>query len=409
MSLFRNKNFVVMWTGQLATIFGNRFSEIAIPLLVLQLTGSSLSAALVVVCSQLAPLLLSLPAGSYVEARSKKKIAMGADAVSFFTMLSLVVLVMINEVTIWTLAFALFVLGASGVFFRVSFVAMVPGVAGRGKLVEAHTYFEGADALSTLAGPVFAGLVLSAFGAVWALAVDAFTFFISFLGILFLTVSEKRREERREIIHWTGHFSLRGISLLVKNPLQTFVTFHQAVLSFTTTAITLTVIVYTSVVLDFSEWQTGVVLSAAGAGNLIGVFVLNKLSRLSWRVLYGGLMAISAAGIFLIMGSSHLFILSLGMFLFDGALSVAFVINGTARQAITPDSFLARVGGAGLLLGGVAAIGGTLFAGSVSEIIDPRAALGFCGCLLLFASIIAFTFKNGKRSVRELEPINLDE
>ncbi|MGD7045933.1 MFS transporter [Jeotgalibacillus proteolyticus] len=409
MNLLQNRNFIVMWIGQLATILGNRFSEIAIPLIVLQLTGSPLNAALALVCQQLAPLLLSLSAGNFAEGRSKKKIAMGADAVSFLTMLLLAGMVLINELTLWTLGAALFILGAAGVFFRVSFGAMVPGVAGRSRLVEAHTYFEGADAVSTLAGPVLAGLVLSAFGAVWALAVDAFTFFISFLGILFLTVSDKRKEEEKEGLTSKGDFSLNGISLLVKNPLQRFVTFNQAVLSFTTTAMTLTVIVYTTAVLDFREWQTGVVLSAAGAGNVIGVLFLHKLSRLSWRMLYGGLMGISAAGIFLIMGSSHLYSLALGMFLFDGALSVAFVINGSARQAITPDSFLARIGGAGLLLGGTAAISGNLFAGGVSESADPRAVIGFCGFLLLFASVIAFTFKQGKRSVRELEPIDLDE
>ncbi|WP_202079087.1 hypothetical protein [Caldalkalibacillus salinus] len=115
MSLFKNKNFTVMWVGQLATIFGHRFSEIAIPLIVLQLTGSPWQAALVVVCSQIAPLVLSLPVGT---------------------------------TNIWIIAGSLLILGATGLLFRVSFGAMVPGVVGRKRLVSAHSYFEGADALT---------------------------------------------------------------------------------------------------------------------------------------------------------------------------------------------------------------------------------------------------------------------
>lgn len=104
MELYKNKNFVVMWVGQLATIFGNRFSEIAIPLIVLQLTGSPWQAALVVVCSQVAPLVLSLPVGDWVEYKPKRQIAMLAEAISFLTMSVLVIFVWLDLLNIWILA-----------------------------------------------------------------------------------------------------------------------------------------------------------------------------------------------------------------------------------------------------------------------------------------------------------------
>jgi len=302
--------------GQLATIFGNRFSEIAIPLIVLQLTGSAWHAALVVVCSQIAPLLLSLPAGSWVEGKPKRTVAMVGEAVSFLTMSILIVLVLFDQLTIWVLALGLLILGGAGVFFRLSFGVMVPGVVGRDRLVQAHTYFEGADAVSTLTGPMLAGIVLSTYGVVWALTIDAITFLISFFSIVFLTFNEKKQIKKSEKMNVkeSYHSSIEGLRLMVGNSYQRFTTINHAVLNFTTTAVTLTIIVYTSSTLQFSAWETGIVLSAAGAGNIIAVLVIHKLTSIRWRYLYGGLMAVSGGGLFLILSTDQLLFMMVGCF-----------------------------------------------------------------------------------------------
>lgn len=410
MSLLKNKNFFVLWFGQLATIFGNRFSEIAIPLIVLQLTGSPWQAALVVVCSQVAPLVLSLPVGTWVESKSKKQVAMSAEAISFFTMCTLVTFVLFDQLNIWILAGSLLILGTTGLFFKVSFGAMVPRVVGRERLVSAHSYFEGADAVSTLIGPVLAGFVLATFGVAVVLSIDAMTYFISFLGIVFLTFKEnKRMNSRKESLRKSYVSSVKSVKYLFGNSYQTFISIQHGVLNFTTTAVTLTVIIYTSQTLQFSAWQTGMVLSGAGAGNLIGVFLLNKINHFSWKFLYAGLMIVSSLGLLLILFTSNFPLIIFGMFLFDGALSMAFVVNGSARQAITPDNYLARISGGGFLLSGLVAVSGNLFAGGTAELIAPQISLVFCAFILLVASLISFSFKQGNKQLHNLKPIEFRE
>ncbi|UCZ51539.1 MFS transporter [Bacillus shivajii] len=410
MNLFKNKNFVIMWFGQLATIFGNRFSEIAIPLIVLQLTGSAWQAALVVVCSQVAPVIMSLPVGTWVEGKSKKLIALSAEAISFTTMALIVFFVWLDQLNIWILAGGLFVLGATGLFFRVAFGAMVPGVVGRKRLINAHSYFEGADAFSTFIGPVLAGIVLSSFGVAAVLTVDAFTYFISFLGILFLSFKEdKTISTRKQSTKKTYISSIKSFKYLIGNHYQSFITLHHGILNFTTTAVTLTIIIYTSQTLHFSEWQIGMVLSAAGVGNIIGVLLMNKLSCYKWKCLYAGLMIVSSIGLLLILLASNLPIIMLGMFLFDGALSMAFIVNGTARQAVTPDNYLARIGAGGILLSGVVAISGNLFSGGLAEAIAPEFPLAFCMFLLLVATIISISFKKGSKKLEDLKPVEFND
>lgn len=410
MELYKNKNFVVMWVGQLATIFGNRFSEIAIPLIVLQLTGSPWQAALVVVCSQVAPLVLSLPVGDWVEYKPKRQIAMLAEAISFLTMSVLVIFVWLDLLNIWILAGSLLILGATGLFFKVSFGAMVPGVVGRERLVSAYSYFEGADAISTFIGPVMAGLVLSSYGVATVLTIDALTYFVSLLGILFLTFKENNRKSTgKQPARKSYILSLKGIKYLFANYYQTFISIQHAILNFTTTAMTLSIIIYTSQTLNFIEWQTGMVLSAAGIGNLVGVFLLNKINQFSWKILYAGLMLVSSSGVLLILFTNELILIMLGMFLFDGALSMAFVVNGSARQAVTPDGYLARIGGGGILLAGLVAMGGNLFSGSIAESNDPQISLAFCAFLLIVATLISLFFKFGNKPLDKLIPIEFEE
>jgi Na+/melibiose symporter-like transporter len=403
--LFKNRNFLVLWIGQLATIFGNRFSEIAVPLIVLQLTGSPWKAALIAVCSRVVPLALSLQAGYWVDRHSKKKIAMGADALSFLAMSALVLCSYFNVLNIWTLAISLLLLGAAGLFYRVALSAMLPAIAGREQLVRAHNYIEGADAVSTLAGPVMAGAALSALGSAAVLGIDALTYLISFAALALLTYKEVPSvKERGE--GFKNALAFKEIKYLFMNPFQRFISFQQAVLNFASSCVVLAVIFYTSQSLGFSEWQTGAVLSAAGAGNLLGVFLLNKTVHLSWKILYGVLMAVSGLGLLLILLSGKFAVIAFGMFLFDGALSMAFVVNGSARQAITPDSFLARVAGGGILLSGLAAVSGTLFAGGVAESLHPRIVIAGCSILLFLAAAVSLSFKQGKSRLDKLEPMS---
>lgn len=405
MQLLKERNFFVLWVGQLASIFGNRFSEFAIPLIVLQLTGSPWQAGLVAVCSQVAPLVLAIPAGTWIENKSKKRIAMTAEIVRVFAMTGLVFAVSFDVINVWLMAWTLLIMGAAGVFFRISFNTMVPAIVGRKQLVQAHNYFEGADAISTLSGPALAGLVFATFGIGWTLAIDSVTFLISFIGIMLLQYDEKMKvtKERNSAYKDT----VKGLRYLIGNRIQRFITFNHVILNFSTTAVVLTVIIFANQTLELSVVRTGLLLSAAGVGNVAGVFLLSRLNGLSWGFLNGSIMLVSGVGVGLLVVTDSFITAALGMFLFDGALSMGFVVNGAARQAITPDDFLARVGSGGILLSGLVAVGGTLFAGGVSELLSPRVALGVCGLLLMLSTVVSWMVKEIRKPLHEVKPIEL--
>ena len=63
-TLWRNRDFVTLWSGQVVSALGARISAIAMPLLVLAQTGSPADAGLVAAAGTLPFLIAHLPAGS---------------------------------------------------------------------------------------------------------------------------------------------------------------------------------------------------------------------------------------------------------------------------------------------------------------------------------------------------------
>ncbi|MGE8205622.1 MFS transporter [Heyndrickxia sp. NPDC080065] len=395
--MLKERNFSILWLGQLVSIFGSRFSELVIPWIVLQVTNSPIKASIVAISMQMAPLLFSLPAGVWVENHSKKKIAMVSELARMIMMSLLVMMIFLGHFNLFVISSILFVSGIAGLLFRISMNTILPGIAGRTSLVEAHNYMEAADAISTLLGPLLAGVVLSYIGAAATLSIDAASFLISFISISVLTFIEREPSKRKINKKSLFKQGLSGVKYLFSTKIQRFITFNHIVLNFTTQAVSLLVIVLAKQDLQLSPTQIGFLLSGAGWGNLIGIFLMHHLKDIQWNKLYGSIMLASGCGIFIVAHSTNMWVIFLGMFVFDGALSMAFVINGAARQTLTPDQFLARVSSGGILLSSTVVILANSYAGIVSERMNSVWALLFCACILFINSVMSFVQKKLKK------------
>src|SRR2546428_756881 len=72
--LSRNRDFVLLWTGQAVSVFGTRVAAIAYPLLVLSLTGSAAKVGLVSFANWIPAVLFGLPAGALVDRWDRKRV-----------------------------------------------------------------------------------------------------------------------------------------------------------------------------------------------------------------------------------------------------------------------------------------------------------------------------------------------
>src|ERR687889_670775 len=78
-SVFQNRNFSLMWTGQLISTMGSALTSLAASIYVFRLTGSALSVGLMLMATAAPSLLVGLFAGVFVDRYDRKKIMITAD------------------------------------------------------------------------------------------------------------------------------------------------------------------------------------------------------------------------------------------------------------------------------------------------------------------------------------------
>jgi MFS family permease len=79
LSLWRNRDYLLLWSGEIVSELGTQVSQLAYPLLILALTGSPAQAGLAGTLRSLPYLLLSLPAGALIDRWNRKLVMILCD------------------------------------------------------------------------------------------------------------------------------------------------------------------------------------------------------------------------------------------------------------------------------------------------------------------------------------------
>ena len=79
--LVKNRDFMLLWTGEAVSQLGSQASTVAFPLLVLSLTGSAAKAGIVGLAKWLPLALTALPAGMAADRFDRKVLMLASDAI----------------------------------------------------------------------------------------------------------------------------------------------------------------------------------------------------------------------------------------------------------------------------------------------------------------------------------------
>ncbi|UUI41677.1 MFS transporter [Oceanobacillus oncorhynchi] len=409
-SILINQDFRRMWGSEFLSILNGRFKELLIPLVVLGQTSSPLVTALVALSQQLGTVLFAIPIGTWVETKNKVRIASSCHFLYGIGIFMLAFLLATQNVNAVIIASLLFVMGLLALISRTAFTSMIPAIAGRENLLKAHTNIEAADAIATVIGPALGGILLAKTGSVLTLLICGILSLLSALLIGFIRNKEGfigTETEELQKSKWSVFLrrSIAGLKILISNPQQLISTIAMAILAFTTIFITLTIIFYARITLELSEGFIGILLSSAGVGNIVGIFLINKFKNLNWVLLMSFLLIISGIGILMITATNVFIMMCFGMAVFDCALSMAFIVQGAIHQGITPDEFLTRVRSSTYVIGGLFSILGTFLAGAIPELFTEKIALMIGAFILLMPACIFLRFGKAGVALSKVEPV----
>jgi MFS family permease len=78
-SLLRNRNFMLLWGGQLISSMGTTITSIALLLIVLTLTGSAFQAGIIAAIRSAVYVILAIPAGALIDRWNRKTVMVIAN------------------------------------------------------------------------------------------------------------------------------------------------------------------------------------------------------------------------------------------------------------------------------------------------------------------------------------------
>ena len=186
--LMRNTNFRWLLGGGLVSMLGDQFSMLALPWLVLSLTGDSLSLGIAVALMGAPRAVLILLGGTVADRYSPRRVLLASKLANAAILLLLAGLLMLGQASLALAYAAALALGITSAFAIPAGTAILPQAVPPQSLQTANSLQMGARQLSLLAGPLLAALVLGAHAGAQrtgmaalaaAFAIDALTFVFS--------------------------------------------------------------------------------------------------------------------------------------------------------------------------------------------------------------------------------------
>ncbi len=405
--LTRNRNFNIFWAGQTLSFIGDAFSIVAMPLLILQVTGSLTQMGVVTALYGVGALFAGIAAGPIVDRFDRRKLMIRCD-------LGRAILYGLVPVGWWLLGpqlwlvYAVAVLGSAlAMLFGVAYITAVANLVDRDQIVDANGRLQSSYALAFILGPFLAGVISAHFGASLAIGLDGFTFLASAISLSFVRL--RRSSAAHAPVERGGAMEefLAGVRFLFGSPLFRWLTILIGALAFVSTGVTDLMIFYLKEDLGQTDATVGIVFGIASIGTMLSGLFTPRLrrSRGFGFCLIGGFVLEGISLILLGFSAATLAIAGIWAIAGFGG-STRGIVSMTLRQELTPDHLLGRVTAAFWTVFSVPGPLGALALTAFGARVGAREALLTVGIFILLVAVVAL-FTPVRAFAPRLEPDDL--
>ena len=217
LGLMRNRNYALLWWGQLVSEMGNRFHWIAVSLWVFNLTGSASAVSLAISSMFAGSFVVGLWAGVLVDRLNRKAILVTSDFVRAILVALIPRLIHLNITLVYV---DLFFISIATAFFRPAIFGIIPAAVGRKDLMPANSFFSAMDSGTEIFGPALAGVLAFAYGYAPLLYIDAATYVVSGLCALAMSVRAKPQGIESEKVQTLSGGLVEGFRYIRRDRLQ---------------------------------------------------------------------------------------------------------------------------------------------------------------------------------------------
>jgi MFS family permease len=195
--VLRNRNFRLLWMGEGISLLGDQFYLIALPWLVLSLTGNPLAVGTVLAMAGIPRALFMLVGGALTDRFTPRKLMIVSNLARMILTGLLAALVTTNLIQLWMLYVSALLFGFVDAFFFPAQTSIVPKLLDKDQLQAGNALIHGTAQLSLFVGPLAAGAVISLLdrgathsttGIALAFALDSLSFVASIAALSLMRI-----------------------------------------------------------------------------------------------------------------------------------------------------------------------------------------------------------------------------
>jgi MFS family permease len=380
-SLWRNVDFLKLWSAHTISLVGSKITFLALPLTaVVLLDATPLQMGYLSVAGSLPVLLFGLFAGVWVDRRSRRPLLILADVALGGVLLAIPLAAWSGHLNMGLLYGVVFASGFFGLLYSVAYRSYLPGLVARSQLVTANSRLELSSSAAEVAGPALGGWLVEVLSAPLAILLDAISYFLA----AFFLISIRRPEsppplpvEQESIWRQIG----AGIRFVGRNKMLRALLGCTGTASFFNAALETVFLLYMTRNLGLSAGQIGVIFGAGSVGFLLGALLPERAAR---RYGFGPtliagpiILALADFVLPLVGGPVWLVVLVLmgSQLCFGMGLTLYNVGQVSLRQTLTPDALQGRMNASfDFAVAGVVPLG-ALLGGLLGELLGIRTVL----------------------------------
>jgi Transmembrane secretion effector len=346
-----SRDFVRLWTASTISELGTSISELALPLVAIITLGAAPFAVGLLSSVEFAPyLLVSLPAGVWVDRARRRSTLIGCDLIRAAVMASVPVAWWAGRLTFGHLCAVAFIVAALTIVFDLAYQAWLPDLVGRDLLVRSNAALQVGEQSSAVAGPGIGGMLVAAVGAPVALLADGVSYLVS--AALLTRIENDRDPAVRVAAAAGGRGGLvveirEGIAFVAGHRVLRALAVTSAITSLFARAVYVLLLVHLVRDAGMGAGEIGLLLALGSAGFVVGAGAADRVvARLGLgRSLTGAVTVIPVAltMLALTIGPAAAPLTVVGFGLYGGAAVVFTVSSLSVRQTAAPGALLGRV------------------------------------------------------------------
>ncbi|MBN1177746.1 MAG: MFS transporter [Anaerolineae bacterium] len=342
--LLGDRNFALLWVGQLLSQIGDQCLLIAAIDLITDFSASPLAILIPAISMALPQVLFGLLGGVVADRWNRKLVMVASDVLRGVIVLSVILVRTPDQ--LWILYLAAAGLALVGTFFYPARNATIPNLVPNGMLLTANGFIQGSYIIALIVGPAIAGIIVELWNMQAAIVVDSVTFMLSAVAIFLINFPARRTPKA---VAASGQKSMwqdmkTGLIFIQHSEPLRRALYVTAVATLGIGSVVILAIPHLKTQLGAGGLEYGVAMSMLGIGSVLGGLVVTRLSRrLSTNVIIGGMLGMAGVAIVVFAFAPNYAAVLGSVMVLGMCIVIARGALDTLTQALAPDDVRGRV------------------------------------------------------------------